>query len=70
MHLHRMKIDCKHMDFEVKRLKDKIKQEMIQKFGREVSLDSLYEAILRIMIYDLKADMKEMLKEFDKQMKC
>ena len=70
MHLHRMKIDCKHMDSEVKRLKDKIKQEMIQKFGREVSLDSLYEAILRIMIYDLKADMKEMLKEFDKQMKC
>lgn len=58
------------MDGEIKRLKEKIKQEMMQKFGREVSLSSLYEAVLRKMIYDMKADLKEMTKGFDKQIKC
>ncbi|KAH0534340.1 hypothetical protein KQX54_003166 [Cotesia glomerata] len=68
-HLHRVEIDCDYMESEIKRLKEEIKQEMIQKFGREVSLTSLYEAVLRRMVYDVKADMKEMIKSYDKEIK-
>lgn len=68
-HLHRVEIDCEYMESEIKRLKEEIKQEMIQKFGKEVSLTSLYEAVLRRMVYDVKADMKKMIKSYDKEIK-
>ncbi|KAG8038727.1 hypothetical protein G9C98_000282, partial [Cotesia typhae] len=68
-HLHRVEIDCEYMESEIKRLKEEIKQEMIQKFGKEVSLTSLYEAVLRRMVYDVKADMKNMIKSYDKEIK-
>ncbi|XP_057334477.1 cilia- and flagella-associated protein 44 isoform X2 [Microplitis mediator] len=66
-HLHRVEIDCDYMESEIKRLKEEIKKEMIQKFGKEISLTSLYEAVLRRMIYNIKADIKEMIKSYDKE---
>ncbi|KAF7998128.1 hypothetical protein HCN44_009526 [Aphidius gifuensis] len=69
-HLHRMEIDCRYMDDEIKNLKSEIKNEMIKKFGREISLSSLYEAVLRKMVNDIKADIKEMSKHYDQEIKC
>lgn len=65
-----MDIDCRHMEAEIKSLKSEIKNEMIKKFGQEISLSSLYEAVLRRMVYDIKADMKEMTKFYDQEIKC
>lgn len=70
MHLQRMNVDCKHMETEIHRLKSSIKQEMIKKFGREVSLNALYEAVLRRMIYDIKVGLTEMVPVFESQIKC
>ncbi|XP_043276979.1 cilia- and flagella-associated protein 44 isoform X2 [Venturia canescens] len=64
-HLHRMKIDCKHMEGEIKKLKSRIKQEMMEKFGREISIDYLYEVVLKRMIHDVRADVREMTRDFD-----
>lgn len=70
MHLQRMNVDCKHMEAEIHRLKSSIRQEMIKKFGREVSLNTLYEAVLRRMIYDIKIGLTEMVPAFESQIKC
>lgn len=65
-----MEIDCRHMDDEINNLKSEIKNEMIKKFGREISLSSLYEAVLRKMVNEIKADIKEMSKYYDQEIKC
>ncbi|XP_046415054.1 cilia- and flagella-associated protein 44 [Neodiprion fabricii] len=70
MHLQRMNVDCKHMDAEIYRLKSRIRQEMMKKFGQEVSLNTLYEAVLRRMIYDIKVGLTEMVPVFEGQIKC
>ncbi|XP_048505660.1 cilia- and flagella-associated protein 44 isoform X2 [Athalia rosae] len=70
MHLQRMNVDCKYMETEIHRLKSSIRQEMIGKFGREISLNSLYEAVLRRMIYDIKVSLTEMVPEFESQIQC
>ncbi|KAK2582044.1 hypothetical protein KPH14_002749 [Odynerus spinipes] len=70
IHLHRMKIDCKHMNNEIKRLKDEIKEEMTKKFGQKISLTTMYETVLQRMIYNVKIDLTEMMKLYEEQMKC
>ncbi|XP_015588735.2 uncharacterized protein LOC107264707 [Cephus cinctus] len=67
MHLHRMNVDCKHMELEIKKLKDNIKEEMMKKFGQEISLNALYEAVLRRMVYDIKVNINGMISSFEKE---
>ncbi|XP_023287600.1 uncharacterized protein LOC105700070 isoform X2 [Orussus abietinus] len=69
-HLHRMKVDCKHMEEVIKKLKSNIKEEMIRKFGQELSLSTLYEAVLQRMIYETKVNLNSMMKSYDDQIKC
>ncbi|XP_034946338.1 cilia- and flagella-associated protein 44 [Chelonus insularis] len=66
-HLHRLELDCKYMESEIKRLKTEIKDEMSRKFGREISLIKLYEAVLRRMIFDIRADITDETKVYDKR---
>nr|XP_012143309.1 PREDICTED: flagellar attachment zone protein 1 isoform X2 [Megachile rotundata] len=68
-HLKRIKLDLKYMKTENKRLKEEIKEKMIQKFGQQVSLVNLYETILQRLIYDTKTDVRKMMKTFNKEMK-
>lgn len=65
-----MEVDCKYMDGEIKRLKSEVKQEMYKKFGREISLSLLYETILKRMVHDIKGDMKDLIKSYDKEINC
>lgn len=57
------------MESENKRLKEDIKEKMIQKFGREVSLINLYETILQRLIYDTKTDVRKIMKIYNKDIK-
>ncbi|XP_014472910.1 PREDICTED: cilia- and flagella-associated protein 44 [Dinoponera quadriceps] len=68
-HLHRIKIDCNHMSMNNKSLKSEIKQKIIDKFGRNVSLTELYETILRRMMYDIKANLNETTMQFNKRIR-
>lgn len=49
-----------------KKLKEEIKEKMIQKFGCKVSLIELYEIILQRLIYDTKIDVRKIMKNFTK----
>ncbi|XP_029043385.1 cilia- and flagella-associated protein 44 isoform X1 [Osmia bicornis bicornis] len=68
-HLKRIKLDLKYMESENKKLKEDIKEKMIQKFGREVSLINLYETILQRLIYDTKTDVRKIMKNYNKDIK-
>ncbi|XP_017757877.1 PREDICTED: uncharacterized protein LOC108549132 [Eufriesea mexicana] len=66
IHLKRIKLDLKYMETQNKKLKEDIKEKMIQKFGRKVSLINLYETILQRLIYDTKTDVRKIMKNFSK----
>nr|XP_033337675.1 cilia- and flagella-associated protein 44 [Megalopta genalis] len=68
-HLKRIKLDLKYMETQNKSLELEIKEKMIQKFGRKVSLLSLYETILQRMIYETKTDMRKIMKTFSVDLK-
>lgn len=69
MHLQRIKHDCNHMRLNNKNLKDEIKLKIMNKFGQNVSLDKLYETILRRIVYDIKANVNETTVYFTKRIK-
>lgn len=50
-----------------KKLKNEIKQKIMDKFGRNVSLTELYETILRRMVYDIRANLNETTMQFNKR---
>lgn len=66
IHLKRIKLDLKYMKTQNKKLKEEIKEKMIQKFGCKVSLIELYEIILQRLIYDTKIDVRKIMKNFTK----
>lgn len=68
-HLKRIKLDLKYMDTQNKKLKVEIKEKMIQKFGRKLSLISLYEIVLQRLIYDSKIDIRTIMKNFTDEIK-
>ncbi|XP_043512128.1 cilia- and flagella-associated protein 44 isoform X2 [Frieseomelitta varia] len=65
-HLKRIKMDLKYMETQNKKLKEYIKEKMIQKFGHKLSLINLYEIILQRLIYDTKTDVNKIMKDFTK----
>ncbi|XP_072743964.1 cilia- and flagella-associated protein 44 [Anoplolepis gracilipes] len=69
MHLQRIKLDCNHMRVNNKNLKNEIKLKIINKFGQNISLNKLYEIILRRMVYDIKANLNETRMYFIKRIK-
>jgi len=50
-------------------LKNEIKLKIINKFGQSVSLNKLYETIIRRMVYDIKANLNETTMYFTKRIK-
>jgi len=52
-----------------KNLKNEIKLKIINKFGQNISLNKLYETILRRIVYDIKANLSETTTYFIKQIK-
>ncbi|XP_011056677.1 PREDICTED: cilia- and flagella-associated protein 44, partial [Acromyrmex echinatior] len=68
-HLHRIKLDCNHMRVNNKKLQDEIKQIIMNKFGQSLSLNKLYETILRRIVYDIKANLSETMTYFNKRIK-
>ncbi|XP_060830801.1 uncharacterized protein LOC132915125 [Bombus pascuorum] len=66
VHLKRIKLDLKYMETQNKRLKEHIKEKMIQKFGCKVSLINLYQTILQRLIYDTKIDVRKIMKSLSK----
>lgn len=69
MHLQRIKLDCKHMRINNKNLKNEIKLKIMNKFGQNISLNKLYETILRRIVYDIKANLSETTMYFTKRIK-
>ncbi|XP_029161342.1 cilia- and flagella-associated protein 44 isoform X2 [Nylanderia fulva] len=69
MHLQRIKLDCNHMRINNNNLKNEIKLKIINKFGQNISLNKLYETILRRMMYDIKANLNEITMYFTKRIK-
>ncbi|KYN22810.1 WD repeat-containing protein 52 [Trachymyrmex cornetzi] len=68
-HLHRIKLDCNHMRVNNKKLQDEIKLKIMNKFGQSLSLNKLYETILRRIVYDIKANLSETTTYFTKRIK-
>lgn len=52
-----------------KKLQDEIKLKIMNKFGQSVSLNQLYETILRRMAYDIRADLNETTMYFNRRLK-
>ncbi|XP_050459149.1 cilia- and flagella-associated protein 44 isoform X3 [Cataglyphis hispanica] len=69
MHLQRIKVDCNHMRVNNNNLKNEIKLKIINKFGQNISLNKLYETILRRMVYDIKANLNDTTMYFTKRIK-
>ncbi|XP_076652358.1 cilia- and flagella-associated protein 44 isoform X2 [Halictus rubicundus] len=69
VHLKRIKMDLKYMETQNRTLELQIKEKMIQKFGRKVSLINLYETVLQRMIYETKTDMQKIMKHFSEDLK-
>lgn len=57
------------MKKELESLKNEIRKEMEQKFGQQVSLVTLYEAVLRRLIYDIKANTGSLIKFYDEKIR-
>ncbi|XP_018302310.1 uncharacterized protein [Mycetomoellerius zeteki] len=68
-HLHRIKLDYNHMRVNNKKLQDEIKLKIMNKFGQSLSLNKLYETILRRIVYDIKANLSEASTYFTKRIK-
>ncbi|XP_036151277.1 cilia- and flagella-associated protein 44 [Monomorium pharaonis] len=68
-HLQKIKLDCNHMRVNNKNLKNEIKLQIMNKFGQNVSLNKLYETILRRIVYDIKANLNETTAYFIKRIK-
>ena len=64
-----MKIDCDYMKKEMEILKSNTKSEMENKFGQQISLLNLYEAVLRRLIYKIKSNTSSIIELYDKQIK-
>lgn len=64
-----MENDCDAMKKELKQVKQEIKKEMEQKFGQQISLLSLYESVLRRLVYEIKANTKNLIKFYDEKIK-
>lgn len=64
-----MKLECETMKKELASLKEQIQTEMQQKFGQQVSLVNLYEAVLRRLVYDVKANTGNIIKFYDEKIK-
>ncbi|XP_076234530.1 cilia- and flagella-associated protein 44 isoform X2 [Calliopsis andreniformis] len=69
MHVKRIKLDLKYMKTQNKKLEEDIKEKMIQKFGRRISLINLYETVLQRMIYSTKTDVGKLMKNFSEEIK-
>lgn len=52
-----------------KNLKNEIKLKIMNKFGQNVSLNKLYETILRRIVFDIKANLSETTMYFTKRIK-
>lgn len=52
-----------------KKLQDEIKLKIMNKFGQSLSLNKLYETILRRIVYDIKANLSEASTYFTKRIK-
>jgi cilia- and flagella-associated protein 44 len=59
-----MNTDIKFMEQQIVDLKDEINGTMMKKFGRIVDLDELEETILRQMVYNMRANVDEVKKEY------
>ncbi|XP_043471636.1 cilia- and flagella-associated protein 44 [Leptopilina heterotoma] len=66
-YLNRIKTECKQMETEIIKLKSNVKSEKIKKFGQDISVNILYEAVLRSLIYDIKANLNSIIKSYDSQ---
>ncbi|XP_011500262.1 PREDICTED: uncharacterized protein LOC105364098 [Ceratosolen solmsi marchali] len=69
IHLRKIKVSCELMKEEIDKLKRKIKKKMQQKFGQQISLVTLYEAVLRRLIDDIKANTSSLVKFYDNKIK-
>lgn len=69
VHLQRIKLDCNHMRVNNKNLQNEIKLKIMNKFGQHISLNKLYETILRRIVYDIKANLSETTMYFTKRIK-
>lgn len=58
------------METQNKKLEEEIETKMIQKFGRKLSLISLYETVLQRLIYNTKTDVGKIMKNFTDEIKC
>jgi cilia- and flagella-associated protein 44 len=63
-HLARMNTDIKFMEQQIVDLKEEINGTMMKKFGRIVDLDELEETILRRMVYEMRANVNDVKKEY------
>ncbi|XP_071573554.1 uncharacterized protein [Temnothorax nylanderi] len=52
-----------------KNLKNEIKLKIMNKFGQDISLNKLYETILRRIVYDIKTNLSETTMYFTKRIK-
>ncbi|XP_014209825.1 uveal autoantigen with coiled-coil domains and ankyrin repeats [Copidosoma floridanum] len=68
-HLRKIKVDCESMRKELEALKEQTQREMEQKFGQQVSLVSLYEAVLKRLIHNIKANTSSLMKFYDDKIK-
>jgi len=53
-----------------KNVKNEIKLKIMNKFGQNISLNKLYETILRRIVYDINTNLNEMTIYFTKRIKC
>lgn len=58
------------MEGDINRLSKRINEVMLDKFGRQISLEDLYEAVLRRLVIDVKSDMKNITEFYDKEIHC
>ncbi|XP_020280668.1 cilia- and flagella-associated protein 44 [Pseudomyrmex gracilis] len=68
-HLQRIKLDRNQMRAKNKTLKNEIKSMIMIKFGQSISLNELYETIIRRMVHDIKVSLSDATKYFAKQIK-
>lgn len=69
-HLQRIEVDYTNMKTEIAQLNASIKCEMQKKFGQEISVDALHEAVLRNLVSDIKANIHSIAESYDDQIKC
>ncbi|KAG7187866.1 hypothetical protein KM043_013850, partial [Ampulex compressa] len=68
-HLWRIKLDIMYMKAENKKLRTKIREDTEKKFGREVSLDTLYQTMLCQMAHKIRSNISYIQKSFNEQIR-